>query len=492
VTLFENREKLHGKIYSDGVCLGSCVPFRHLNRVFVLTCFHVFSKLWQDAKAANFQEITVVILKHEFRKLELCSEFHSSSVSDILALELLDHETFDESALLDFNFIVGLNTNDVRDKKLSLVTCHPREHQIASVALDSSVEVSSQNEISGTVPKGTFFNSARGRGGALEYAGVSGSGLFIEFNSEIHLIGLLSKIPVSSINEYVSSKCLDSLKESALSSKCCSLSPNEEKPPPLGLLRDVCFLHYTDRSYQYYYERHCDSTFNNALASYENIWVYGSSGTGKTALIARNIKSQDAKHIACDLEPIVIKSIQCIFQGIVDEIAANISNVSPPSVQNVNNLRIFLQQCNLPPNTIISIDEMSCDNAEIIAEFCHQVVSLVRQYQKLSIEKSLTFVVSSIFHPGKHVSNKGKFLQSFETISTDQWDGHIEELFNLQNEALGNKICDSGKQVVLQNCECQPRLLSRLVEKIYKSGQFCNQSITKLVLLAKQEHSEYE
>ena len=488
--IYESQEKLHGKVFYNEKCIGSCVPYVSQGHAFALTCHHVLFEKNSKAEELILDNIKIRINSRDYPAFKVITEHSVSLESDVLTLELQISNQDDLALFRDVFLLIDVDVGAITQQNHAIIVSPPNEEQISLVELDSHVRSNGKYNIESNVPKGTFFNQSKARGGAKEYAGISGSGLFMAVNQNIYLLGLLAKLPISSIAEPVVIKRLDSLKPHFNESQ--GFSSSLIRKQQVALLKYVCFLYYTERSKDYYYERACDQSFNTNIEHGQNIWLHGKSGTGKTALVTRNMKTNNIEHIACDLEPVTIKSCDNIFRGMIDDITQYFDSVEAPSTLDVRTICKFLQKCQFQKNTVITIDEMSCTCPNIIDEFCQKIISLVRQYQKVEPNKNIVFVISSIFHPKEHGCNPGKLMQSFEVISSNNWHIDIEKLYELQNMSLGNMICGEGKLVILDNCRSLPRLLSKLVQQIYRSGQFSIKSVNHIVEKVINEYKEYE
>jgi len=492
--LYHNPEKLHGKIYQDEQCIGSCVPFVSQQRAFAITCHHVLFEQ-RTREQLDLESLTVAIDSKRYRLLKVVTAHEVSSESDVLIVELSISNTDQLRGFADIVLSTKVDAASVVEQNHGLIVCHPHEHQIATVQLASQARNCGNFNIESTVEKGTFYNLGKARGGAKEYAGVSGSGLFMYLGEKTYLLALLAKLPNSSITETVVLKRLDSIATMFAESQLFFdiINPTQKRTEnPKAPLKDVCFVNYTERSKDYYCERACDSEFNANLDDNMNTWLYGDSGTGKTALLTRTMRERNVSHIACDLEPVTIESSDSIFQGIIDDITQFVEIDDRPASLDVKSICEFLQKCKLKDDTVITIDEMSCSSPEIIKAFCQKTMNLVRHYQKLEPSKNIIFVISSIFNPKQHGCSPGKLIESFELICLNDWSDDIEKLFNTQNTALGSMIEQDGKRIILDKCENLPRLLTKMVQKIYRSEDFSLTSVSKMVDRVISEYKEYE
>lgn len=491
--LFNNKEKLHGKIYQNESCIGSCVPFVSRERAFAITCHHVLFEEGETSDQLAHKGLTVTVNSKSYQLLKVVTSDEVSSKSDVLVVELSVSNPDDLEGFADIVLSTKVEAERVFEHNPGLIVCHPNESQIAKVFLESPARSCGDFDIESTVEKGTFYNLNKARGGAKEYSGISGSGLFMSIDGKIYLLALLARLPKSSITEPIILKRLDSISTIFAESQLfLDIINPASTGKPKGILKDVCFVNYTDRSKDYYCARACDSEFNANLDYNMNTWLHGESGTGKTALVVRNLMQRNVNHIACDLEPVTIDSCESIFRAMIDDITQFTDIDELPENLDVKSISKFLQKCQLKDNTIITIDEMSCTCPDIIEQFCQKAMALVRHYQKLEPNKNIIFVISSIFDPKNHGCNRGKLIEAFELICSNDWSNDIENLLDIQNYALGSMICENGKKVILKNCDNLPRLLTKMVQKVYRSQDFSIESITLVVERVINEYKEHE
>ena len=353
--IYDSQEKLHGKVFYNEKCIGSCVPYVSQGRVFALTCHHVFFEKNDKAEEIILDNIKIKVNSQDYSALKVITEHSVSLVSDVLSIEL---EIFRQEDLALFEAITlstEVDADGISQQDHTIIVSPPNENHISLVQLNPDLRSIGDYNIESSVPKGTFFNQSKTRGGAKEYAGISGSGLFMSIDNNIYLLGLVAKLPKSSITEPVVIKRLDSLKphfnESQTFSNITKSSIKQHIVLP-ALLKNVCFVNFTERSKDYYHERTCDNDFNTNHEHGLNTWLHGESGTGKTALITRNMKSKNINHIACDLEPVTIESCDSILRGMVDDITQYFDFVEVPKSLDVRSICKFLQACQLQSNTI--------------------------------------------------------------------------------------------------------------------------------------------
>ncbi|MFA1560535.1 hypothetical protein [Aliivibrio fischeri] len=193
----DNKHRLVGQIYQDDIYLGSCIPFSINKKNYILTSGHViygenFEKtvdcdtsfsIKTNSKEFNLIGANIITTKEQSEKYEVL----------IFKLEPID-----------------ISLNDFIELKFCSLIKNPLMHNenyfIWHPQLDSTISPIPVMTFSGegksydyevTVAKDTLTNYYNGSYGASAFKGISGSGLFIEYDNEIYLSGVLCALPKS-------------------------------------------------------------------------------------------------------------------------------------------------------------------------------------------------------------------------------------------------------------------------------------------------------
>jgi Cdc6-like AAA superfamily ATPase len=120
----------------------------------------------------------------------------------------------------------------------------------------------------------------------------------------------------------------------------------------------VIFNNYSSINEPYYQERPEDTCFIETL-KISNLWVFGKSGKGKTALINRNLIKNEREYLFCDLSPITISESKNVFDEIICSIEDKFSVVRCDKENNVIKIICkLIKSCNLKKEIVIVIDEL--------------------------------------------------------------------------------------------------------------------------------------
>ncbi|WP_196894171.1 hypothetical protein [Aureivirga marina] len=238
----------------------------------------------------------------------------------------------------------------------------------------------------------------------------------------------------------------------------------------------VLFNNYSPRNKEYYVERNIDNIFKNAL-NLNNLWIFGKSGVGKTAMIHRNLLNSNIKYCYCDLSPVDIYDSDIVLNEILSAIEDEFN-----LERNYNQKNVIKQISNLLCNLnsskiIIAIDELSISNEEIYRKIANDLFNLVNYYNNQSEDDELTFIVSTIIDPLKLILNKSKASSFFQYICCNPWEDNIEDLYILISKHLQLNLDDSKKEII-SACKNSPRILKNIFKNILLQNDNKKESIS--------------
>ncbi len=238
----------------------------------------------------------------------------------------------------------------------------------------------------------------------------------------------------------------------------------------------VLFNNYTTKNEDYYLQRKNDISFNQSL-EISNIWLFGKSGVGKTALVNRNLKQGKIKYCFCDLSPISINN----SDDVLNEILATIEdefNLERNPKENNKLKQISQILCQVGSNRIvIVIDELSVNDETIYKNIASDFVKLITHFTNKSNQDELKFVVSTISNPVDIIENKSKASDFFQFICCDSWEEYIEELYEILCTSL-NLTLKKSKQTIIENSKNSPRILKNIFRKIIVFNDTSSESIS--------------
>jgi DNA replication protein DnaC len=247
----------------------------------------------------------------------------------------------------------------------------------------------------------------------------------------------------------------------------------------------VLFNNYSQKNEPFYLNRESDSEFNKSL-EISNIWLFGKSGVGKTALINRNLIQNKIEYCFCDLSPITITKVEDVLSEILLTIEDKFD--LERDIRNTNTLKQISQiLCNASSNkTIIVIDELSVPDSSVLKDIADNFIQLVTHYSNQAENNELKFVVSTISDPKEIIQNKSKASGYFQYICCDSWDKYSSQLFDILAQALNLQLEDF-KSIILEESKNSPRTLKNIFQKIVIYNDSSEKSISKAIKLTQAE-----
>ena len=247
----------------------------------------------------------------------------------------------------------------------------------------------------------------------------------------------------------------------------------------------VLFNNYTAKNEPFYLERDIDSEFNGSL-EINNIWLFGKSGVGKTALINRNLIQNKIEYCFCDLSPVTILKSDDVLEEILCtvedkfEVERNLSES--------NKLKQITQVLNRSGTNkiVIVIDELSVQEDLVLKDIANKFIQLVTHYNNQSENDELKFVVSTICEPVRIIRNKSKAADCFQYVCCDSWQNYSIQLFDILCAALNLKLDDS-RDLIIESSKNSPRILKYIFKKIVISRDVSNSAVEKAIKITLEE-----
>lgn len=258
-----------------------------------------------------------------------------------------------------------------------------------------------------------------------------------------------------------------------------ALIPQEKETLKISDPSYVLFNNYTNKNEPFYFERSVDSEFIDSL-KINNIWIFGLSGSGKTALINRNLIQQNSEYCYCDMSPITITSSDDVFVEIlstVEDVFEIEKETDEPNV--IKQISKILNK-NGSRKTVIVIDELSVHCNELLKKIAEKLIQLVIYFNHLTTQQNLKFVISTISNPKNIISNKPKAGEHFQYICSNDWGESLEKLFDLLCIEL-NLDVKTSKEIIIENSQNSPRVLKCILKKIFVHKDTSKTSVQKAI-----------
>lgn len=238
------------------------------------------------------------------------------------------------------------------------------------------------------------------------------------------------------------------------------LNLNRKKNNP----QEVLFYRYSLKSEQFYLERNEDINFTKSILL-NNVWLSGASGSGKTALLMRNLIMHEIQYCYVDFSAITVLNksdvLDEIFYSICEKFDLDEFERKGNIIKDICNL---IKHLNIKKLTIV-IDELSIESSELLREVANSLMQLVNHVANKYEENTLKFSVSTIVSPSDLLSNLSKAKEFFYFLNCDSWDTELENLFYILCINLCLNI-ENEKYLVLEKSRNSPRLLKSIIKEI--------------------------
>lgn len=246
--------------------------------------------------------------------------------------------------------------------------------------------------------------------------------------------------------------------------------------------KDILFDYYDKNCEKYYVERLEDKKIIHEFDEF-CIWLYGTSGCGKTTLVSRNLEKCDIKFYLIGLSSYVESPIIDFFKGIylelVDLVGAKVedglSNVSFPELS--KRIIATLEMLSKKEKMVIFIEEIPLsDDTVRYTEFVKLFSSLLIAKQTRKDLNNIKFILSTIENPEAHVlACQQKITQKLKFKFLENWtDEDISKLINLLMEELGFSLDDEFRKKLLSTSENSPRFIKKFFQNAYTSRKMEN------------------
>tara|TARA_Y100001970_G_C14254223_1_gene873985 strand:- start:4189 stop:5436 length:1248 start_codon:yes stop_codon:yes gene_type:complete len=201
--IIQNKNLLVGHIKNsdNASLLGSCIPFKKGNDLFVITCGHVIYKDdWSGLRHLT-TELKVEIDSRTYQPIKVLGTLEDTRTTDFSILQIVQNDSdvippFIELSLLEVNNNIFLTNSNI---------CVFPESDTRPQLIDK-VEFSGSYgnfEYSVKVDKQTFHNLNLGGAGASQFKGLSGSGIFCQYNGKVYLQGVVKTLPDTTVTTEV-------------------------------------------------------------------------------------------------------------------------------------------------------------------------------------------------------------------------------------------------------------------------------------------------
>jgi hypothetical protein len=252
-----------------------------------------------------------------------------------------------------------------------------------------------------------------------------------------------------------------------------------------GKPQHVLFNNYSKPVEPYYHQRQADIDFSKSILV-NNLWVHGASGSGKTALINRNLINYDLDFCYCDLSPVLITSSEDILHEILYRIEEQFNIERNAAETNIIKQIDQILSRAKKNKIFIVIDELSIRDIAMLRDIASRLMKLVTYFCNQNTDGELKFIFSTIFDPKSILDDKSKASGYFQFIDCSDWSSDIEGLFHLLCRDLNLEI-EYHKDEIISSVQCSPRTMKTVFRKILIADKIDQETIDKCIRLTLSE-----
>jgi len=181
--------------------IGSCIPFTYKNDIFIITCSHVIYNDNSSELRYNKIDLEVEVNSIKYELIDILGDIESSKATDLSVVKIKGKEPNYECSFFELElFEVKDNTYLSQSKICIFPVFDERAQAVDNVKYAGELD---KFLFSVKVDKDSFYNINQGASGASQYKGISGSGLFCEYNGKLYLQGVVKAIANTTVNTEV-------------------------------------------------------------------------------------------------------------------------------------------------------------------------------------------------------------------------------------------------------------------------------------------------
>lgn len=243
--------------------------------------------------------------------------------------------------------------------------------------------------------------------------------------------------------------------------------------------QDVLFYRYTIKNENFYLERSEDIKFNKSLLL-NNVWLSGKSGSGKTALLNRNLLLNDIKYCYVDFSAVTISSHLDVLSEIFYSICERFEIDESPQTKNlIKDIAGTIKKSKVK-RIVIVIDELSIDSDVLLKDVANSLMNLINHITNCYGEDTLKFSVSTISPPSYLLTNASKAQDFFYFLDCSSWNTDLEQLFELLCDNLQLDV-SIAKEIIIEKSGNSPRVLKSIFKEIVLLDQISLDNINKSI-----------
>lgn len=204
MSILENKKNVlvgHIKTTSNSKVLGSCIPFKKGEDIFIITCAHVIYKGDWSGLRHELVDMEVEVNSCKYKLVDIQGIQANAELTDLSVVKIEPIDCQVSFSFVELRFFEIKNDMFLTNSKICVFP--QLDERVQAVGSVKYAGTKNDYQYSVEVEKDRFYNINLGSAGASEYKGISGSGLFCEHNGQLFLQGVVKSLPNLSVNAEV-------------------------------------------------------------------------------------------------------------------------------------------------------------------------------------------------------------------------------------------------------------------------------------------------
>jgi nucleoside phosphorylase len=271
----------------------------------------------------------------------------------------------------------------------------------------------------------------------------------------------------------------------------------DKKKLDSNIIKNVLFEVYSNESEDFYSTRTFDKTLEIELNHF-SIWVFGSTGMGKTNSILRKLKLNQNNFCQINLALCCNGTIDDYFAEIAYELK---NHVTPDAENNYcktfrDSLKTIKETCKSigkQNKVYIYIDEIPLGHEQRqLLEFSRKFHFLLLSLVDDESINLVTFILSTISNPsllGIDDTLHEKFTQFVKILDIGLWnDEEILALNRLIISSIGLNISSSDQMRIIQHSNNSPRMIKKIYRNLIVNDCYSNECLESTLNATRNEY----
>lgn len=255
-------------------------------------------------------------------------------------------------------------------------------------------------------------------------------GRIVNQNSASRYFGKKTIIPKTDHNSIVKPNTIDDLSHQVLYDYLSENNFIEQHRITNGYKRPSLFDRYSSEVEPYYLRRTVDDQLLAVYRQY-HVWIFGCSGTGKTAAISRMLSVTGTAQLYISLGAAIGSSapelLKDVYFGLVENSPIDLNAFSIP--ETIELISKVISERAKENTFCLFIEEIPITNEKVFSIFSNYIYAII---MKLESNIEIRIALSSIYMPNMdHAPEQNKITEKLKIIEWSAWND--EDILNLIN-----------------------------------------------------------